>query len=247
MLRNPEGATVSGHDAIGPRIRAARLADGRSLRQLASQVGVSASLLSQVENSKVQPSVATLYALVSALGISVDSVLGVASDDERPGEAVPFSPETGRGASAEVPPWTDTRIVVQHRNENPTLDMDNGVRWERLSGSNDGLEILLVTYQAGASSSIDGKLMRHSGHEFAYIIEGNLTVQVGFDVFEVASGDSFNFDSTLPHMYINRSDKAARGIWYTAGRRSDLPAAFVQEASADASPPEGWRLPPLRQ
>ncbi|MGM7774695.1 cupin domain-containing protein [Arthrobacter sp. KNU-44] len=246
MVRKPEGATASGHEAIGPQIRVARLADGRSLRQLASEVGVSASLLSQVENGKVQPSVATLYALVSALGVSVDSVLGVANENQKPGQGVSASPEADKQTPSDAL-WTDTRIVVQRRNENPTLDMDNGVRWERLSGSNDELEILLVTYQAGASSSIDGKLMRHSGHEFAYLIEGNLTVQIGFDVFEVEAGDSFNFDSTLPHMYINRSDNAARGIWYSTGRRSDLPAALFPETHSDASVPEPWRLPVLEQ
>ncbi|MDQ4490803.1 cupin domain-containing protein [Sinomonas sp. ASV486] len=217
---------------IGPKIRAARTARGQSLRQLASELGVSASLLSQVENGKVQPSVATLYALVSALGMSLDSMLGVG------GVAVDGGPRSA-GAAAESLVRGSTPVdasahgsILQRGDQNPTLDMDNGVRWERLSGSSTGgdPEILLVTYQAGASSSIDGRLMRHNGHEYAYLLEGTLTLQVGFDIFEVHAGDSFNFDSTRPHMYFNSGEVPARGIWFIAGRNSsDLPPAFFSE------------------
>ena len=60
---------------IGARLRAARLAQGLSLRGVAEAVGVSASLVSQVETGKTQPSVSTLYAMVSHLGISMDDLL----------------------------------------------------------------------------------------------------------------------------------------------------------------------------
>ncbi|GAB2757011.1 helix-turn-helix domain-containing protein [Sinomonas soli] len=240
MPRSGEGSSNGVHDDIGPQIRAARLASGRSLRQLATEVGVSASLLSQVENGKVQPSVATLYALVSALGASLDSMLGVAGKPQAGGPAVIVS---SAGSINDSHTSSAAKHVVQRAGENPTLDMDNGVRWERLSGSNEGLEILLVTYQAGASSSVDGRLMRHSGHEFAYLIEGRLTVQVGFDVFEVEAGDSFNFDSTEPHMYVNQGKSAAKGIWYTAGRHSEQPAALFQGSLSGPWVSDEWQVP----
>lgn len=226
MLGKAEGSVMP--EKIGAQIRVARRARGQSLRQLAAELGVSASLLSQVENGKVQPSVATLYALVNALGISLDQVLQGGEPAAQEGGVVP--PPEVHGAAGRTSPVSPEGIV-QRRDENPTLDMDNGVRWERLSGSSTtGPEILLVTYRAGASSSIDGRLMRHTGHEYAYLLEGRLTLQVGFDIFELEAGDSFNFDSTRPHMYINRSESAARGIWYIDGRHSDLPPAFFAGA-----------------
>lgn len=211
------------------------MARGHSLRRLASELGVSASLLSQVENGKVQPSVATLYSLVNALGLSLDQVLrGNETDIQDADVAVPVLPAPDAEGSSTLP---TSGGVVQRSRENPTLDMDNGVRWERLSGSSTtGPEILLVTYQAGASSSIDGRLMRHSGHEYAYLLEGRLTLQVGFDLFDLEAGDSFNFDSTRPHMYINRSDSPARGIWFTNGRQNDLPEAIFGEGGAQGAP-----------
>ncbi|MFF0002743.1 helix-turn-helix domain-containing protein [Streptomyces tibetensis] len=59
---------------VGARIRQARLERGTSLRALAREIGVSASLVSQIETGKSQPSVSTLYAITTTLGISVESL-----------------------------------------------------------------------------------------------------------------------------------------------------------------------------
>lgn len=59
---------------LGERIRAERVRQGVSLRALARTVGVSASMISQIETSKAQPSVSTLYAITSALGISIEDL-----------------------------------------------------------------------------------------------------------------------------------------------------------------------------
>ncbi|HEU4421296.1 MAG TPA: XRE family transcriptional regulator [Pilimelia sp.] len=59
---------------LGERIRAERVRQGISLRALARTVGVSASMISQIETSKAQPSVSTLYAITTALGISIEDL-----------------------------------------------------------------------------------------------------------------------------------------------------------------------------
>lgn len=60
---------------IGERVRAARLRRGISLRELARQAGVSASLVSQIETGRLRPSVSTLYAVTGALALSVTDLL----------------------------------------------------------------------------------------------------------------------------------------------------------------------------
>jgi Predicted transcriptional regulators len=62
--------------AIGERLREARLRKGMSVRGLARAVDVSASLISQIETGKSSPSVSTLYAITTALGISIEDVFG---------------------------------------------------------------------------------------------------------------------------------------------------------------------------
>ena len=75
--------------AVGAELRRVRAEKKLSLRSVASAVGVSASLLSQVETGKTQPSVSTLYALVSHLGISLDGIMsGTAGPSTGPVEKV---------------------------------------------------------------------------------------------------------------------------------------------------------------
>ena len=205
---------------IGERLRNARLRQGLSLRGLAKSLGVSPSLISQVETGKTQPSVSTLYAIVNELGVSLDDLLGVV-------------PATGRAA-----PAGDRPGPVQRANDNPVLEMENGVRWERLAVGDGTADALLVTYEPGASSSVEGRLMRHSGVEYACILEGELTLQLDFDTYVLGPGDSLHFDSVRPHLYSNRGTAPARGIWFIVGRREqnqampDAPGAPEFDAAA---------------
>ena len=194
-------------DSVGARLREARLQKKLSLRSLAQALGVSASLISQVETGKTQPSVQTLYAMANHLDLSLDELLGIPGSASR-------SVDSGRSDIA-MP-------NVQRGEDNSVLEMENGVRWERLASAPGGpAEAILVTYEPGASSSIEGKLMRHRGMEYAYILEGSLTLQLEFDVYELSAGDSLQFDSVRPHMYTNKGKVNAKGIWFVVGRRDD--------------------------
>lgn len=65
---------------IGARLRAERLRRDVSVRGLAREIGVSASLISQIETEKSSPSVSTLYAITTALGISIEDLFDPADD-----------------------------------------------------------------------------------------------------------------------------------------------------------------------
>lgn len=125
--------------------------------------------------------------------------------------------------------------LLQRGKDNPVLEMENGVRWERLAASRDGaVDPLLVTYDPGASSSIEGRMMRHSGVEYAYLLSGELTVRLDFDTFTLRPGDSLSFDSVRPHMYINEGTEPAKGLWFVVGRRE-----FSQEMPESGHPERG--------
>jgi len=193
---------------IGARLRDARMQRGLSLRSVANALGVSASLVSQVETGKTQPSVSTLYAIANHLGVSLDELLGIVPTSARP------APTMFGHSGTPLP-------NVQRAEDNPVIEMENGVRWERLAvGEGGPADAILVTYEPGASSSIEGKLMRHSGIEYAYIVEGELTLQLDFDSYVLRVGDSLQFESARPHMFANRGDTIAKGVWFVLGRRA---------------------------
>lgn len=212
-------------NSVGARLREARTLRRLSLRSLAQSLGVSASLISQVETGKTQPSVSTLYAMANHLGLSLDELLGGAPSATR------TAAQPDRGDSA-VP-------NVQRAADNAVLEMENGVRWEHLASQPGGpADSILVTYQPGGSSSVEGKLMRHSGIEYAYILEGNLTLQLEFETHVLGPGDSLQFDSIRPHLFTNNGTTVAKGIWFVVGRRQQndgLAPAAGAAAAHDSS------------
>lgn len=200
---------------VGARIRQARLERGLGLRALAREVGVSASLVSQIETGKSQPSVSTLYAITTALGISVESLFEVretAAAAARSAAVVhalaAFSADPGRRIGPLVTPG-----------ERDVLELDSGVVWERL-GHVPGTDVdfLLVTYRPGGSSSGSGGLMRHTGTEYGYLTSGELVLTLGFDEQVLHPGDAVSFESTTPHRYRNDGDVPAVGVWFVSSQ-----------------------------
>lgn len=218
---------------VGARIRQARLARGVSLRALAREVGVSPSLVSQIETGKSQPSVSTLYAITTALSISVESLFdgdgdgdggGGRDGDERGGTGKPpATPAPAPPPPTTVPHALATFAADHTRRLGPLisaadrerLELDSGVVWERL-GHVPGTDVdfLLVTYRPGGSSSGSGGLMRHTGTEYGCLTSGELVLTLGFEEFTLRPGDAVCFESATPHRYRNDGDEPAVGVWF---------------------------------
>ena len=78
--------------------------------------------------------------------------------------------------------------------------------------------------------------MRHSGIEYAYILEGELTLQLDFDTYVLGPGDSLQFDSVRPHLYSNHGSTPARGIWFVVGRRQQNQAMPDAPGAPESTP-----------
>jgi transcriptional regulator with XRE-family HTH domain len=216
---------------LGARLRAERLRQGMSLREMARRLGVSPSALSQIETGKAQPSVSKLFDIVNLLNTSLDGLLvgpaGAAGDATPMTSSAPPSepratPDGNQGvASVSRSPETEGFLSVQRAGEHEVLELESGVQWRRLTaGSLPGVEFLHVTYAPGACSSGDDAFMRHAGQEFGYLLSGRLLVQVGFDAHELSGGDSISFPATTPHRLSNRGTEPAYAIWLVLGRHA---------------------------
>ena len=190
---------------VGSRLRTERERLGIGLRELARRVRVSPSLVSQIELDRVNPSVSTLYALVTELGMTMSDVFG----DTRPGERVVLQLRGGDGL-AERP---ETRRVI---------NLASGVRWERLTRDSDrDVEFLYVVYPVGAASCPADALMTHGGKEYGYVTSGTLGVQVGFEEYKLGPGASIAFDSSSPHRLWAIGNEPVHAIWVVIGREAD--------------------------
>jgi transcriptional regulator with XRE-family HTH domain len=197
-------------DGIGDRLRAERTKAGISQRELARRLGLSASLISQLESGLSKPSVGTLYAIVTELDLSLDKLL---RGDDNPRRT---DSDAGSGGT------TGTGTPLVHPADRKSIDLASGVRWEQLtSDTEQEVDFLHATYEVGGASTPDESLMRHHGREYGYVISGNMGIQLGFEVYELDPGDSIAFDSTEPHRLFNRGDEPVHAIWFVVGRGAD--------------------------
>jgi transcriptional regulator with XRE-family HTH domain len=177
-----------------------------SLRELARRIGVSASLISQIERDKVNPSVSTLYSLVKELGLGMGDLFSA--------DGWTYSPAAiaRDGVGPMVTP-----------NDRAVITLASGVTWERLTAAADaGVEFLRVTYDVGSESCPEDSLVRHGGKEYGFVTGGRLGVQIGFERYDLGPGDSISFDSSSPHRLWTIGDDAAEAIWFVVGRQSDI-------------------------
>ena len=185
-----------------------------SVRGLARELGVSASLISQIETGKSQPSVSTLYAMTTTLGISLDDVFtagGTGGVDESAGLA-----GVGKPAALRADPGHRVGPLVRPGSRE-VLKLDAGVTWERLGQlAHQHVDFLLITYEPGASSSSTSGLMHHGGSECGYLLQGELILTLGSEELRLAPGDAISFESTTPHRYRNDSLEPAVGVWFVA-------------------------------
>jgi transcriptional regulator with XRE-family HTH domain len=190
---------------VGSRLRAEREGKGVSLRELARRVGVSPSLVSQIELDRVNPSVSTLYALVTELGVTMSDVFADESRAPRPVRE--------RAEHEGLVATPETRSI---------LNLASGVRWERLTPHSDPeVEFLYVVYPVGGESCSEDALVTHGGREYGYVLSGTLGVRVGFDEYVLGSGASIAFDSSSPHRLWAIGEQPVRAIWVVIGRAAD--------------------------
>lgn len=203
---------------IGRRLAAHRAERGLRVAGLAREIGVTPSLISQIERGQSRPSVSTLFALAQALNVPVDAFFR-----EPPAASPP-------AAGDQVPPPgpdrhpAEARYVVR-QGKRATIDIEGGVRWERLTPETmPHLDFFELVYGPGAESN--PTLYSHPGTEMVLMLGGSLDISVGFGTYRLAPGDSMEFPSSLPHRYANPDGTEARAV-----------TVIMYDCPADVPPP----------
>ena len=198
--QSPE-APARGPSGLGLRLATYRAARGLKVSELARAIGVSSSLISQIERQQSQPSVSTLFALAEALDVPVDAFF----EEGHPGTAASVAEQPAAADSG-----SDEQYVVR-RSERSAIDIEGGVRWERLTPLPlDRMDFLEIVYEPGTESH--PQLYRHPGTEMLLVLQGRLDIHIGFRRHELSAGDSMHFPSSLPHRYVNPTGEEARAV-----------------------------------
>lgn len=175
-------------ELLGTNLRRLRLQKHLTLKKVAELAGCSESLLSKIENGRGNPSFNTLHAIASAAGTDIGTL---------------FLPAT---AKPNIVSRKGERTVTQVAND------QQGVILEYLSphGPENMLQghIHIIAPGGGPEGTIT-----HEGEELGYVLDGQIELSVDGDVFFLREGDSFFFNSELPHMFKNPGKVAAKVVW----------------------------------
>ncbi len=183
---------------FGEIIRTVRERRGITLKQVAGRIGVSESLVSQIERNKVSPSVDTLISLADVLEIDLEYLF---KDYKR-----------RKGAT----------IV---RPEERVSRTSGGVSYEKLTIINDpreefAVEALMLIIDPGAERG--DKEYGHRGKELGVILEGEGRLEYGDKEYTLAKGDCVSFDSDIPHTLKSCGTVAMKAVWIiTPPKNSD--------------------------
>lgn len=216
---------------IATRLLEERRARSMSVRELGRLAGVTASLISQIENNKVNPSVGTLYRLAEALGIRVDEFFAGEPTGERAGDGAGSGGRPAGSGGRTLQPAAGTSAPLAERIVRPDtrkrIALAGGVQWELLISPEDAaiedIEVILSTYPPGSESSSEP--MRHHGREYGFVLQGVLELEVADEHVSLEKGQSITFESMQPHRLWNAGSVDTVTIWTVHGRRAIDPNA----------------------
>lgn len=179
---------------VGGSIRCTRILKGLKLREIATQIGCSESLLSKIETGRISPSLTVLGKIAHCLQVSVAAL---------------FSP----GNLEQVVSRAGTRQVLSLHGLGTSI--------ERLVplGGDHLLESNLHTLAPGAGSR---SMLSHVGKEVGYVLNGEFELTVGIETFLLQTGDSFTFRSEAAHSFRNPGTTVARILWASTPSRSSV-------------------------
>lgn len=173
---------------VGGDIRGLRKARGYTLSELALRSGLSVGYLSLLERDRATPSIKALHAISRALGVTI-----------------------GWFFEAGAAPQQERGLVVR-KSARRRLDYAPGIVDELLSPNlNGALELLSCRFEPFATAGPEP--YAHQGEEAGVVLRGRLELWVDGKTVLLEAGDSFAFDSALPHRYGNPGAEETEVIW----------------------------------
>jgi transcriptional regulator with XRE-family HTH domain len=180
---------------VGRRVRALRLERNLSLNELAGKAGISIGALSQIERGLSSLRVKVIWPLAAALGVEPGTLIG-----------------DGGEASSDL-------YCVRAHLRRPLPVHSEGIAKALLSPPGATLTGMLVTVEPGGGTA---EAYAHVGHEFGYMLTGEVELTIDGTAYTLRQGDSFAFKSTLLHSFTNNGRVRAEILWVNTTKPSEV-------------------------
>lgn len=171
------------HSTLGSLLRSLRLRNGWTLKEMSERTSIPVSTLSKVEHDSLTLSYDKLVQLSQKLNIRISELFA-------------DSPDTAE-------PAVTARRSIGHLQDAVRVNTKNydyhylcpELRRKRM--------IPILTRIRAKSAEEFGELVRHSGEEYIYVLEGQIKVHTEFyDPVVLKPGESIYLDSNMGHAYV---------------------------------------------
>jgi len=188
---------LSSYD-LGNKLRQLRLKKKIALVDLGKHTGLSASMISQLENGKLVPTLPTLARIAMVFDVGLDFF---------------FSDKKRKRLFSVV--RADERMRFPERSDSPTP----GYFFECLafSAQDKSLQAYLAEFPNRKADDVSEHL--HEGAEFFHVIEGDVVIRYQDEEHVLSTGDSVYFDSSVAHSYRGVNGPVSKAIVITTPPR----------------------------
>ena len=216
------------HPTLGSLLRSLRARSGWTLKEMSQRTSIPVSTLSKVEHDRLTLTYDKLVQLSQRLNIRISELFADAGDSIEP--AVTARRSIG---------LTDDAVRVNTKNYDYYY-LCPELRRKRM--------IPILTRIRAKNEQEFGDLVRHSGEEYIYVLEGSIKVITEFyDPVELNVGESIYIDSNMGHAYVTAGgcdEATVLGVCSsTEESLMDSLMSLHGEASPASPPP---KLPPPR-
>ena len=177
-------------ERIAHRVASLRADKALSLDALASESGVSRSMISLIERGETSPTAVVLEKLAIGLGVTLASLFEPAPNQTNADNG----PVSRRKDQAE---WQDPASGYKRRNVSPV-------------GPAQPVQIVDVHFPAGARVTFDTGLLAAKASQHIWILDGEMQITVGTDVHRLREGDCLWMSLDIPRVFHNPTKKHAR-------------------------------------
>ena len=173
---------------VGKTVREIRKKQRMTMKEVAAKIGVSESLISQIENDKISPSIDTLLSIAEVLNIDFDYLFKQFKKDNP--------------------------VNIIYKNKRTKISKD-GILYELLSKIEQDDEHKIEAYylEIKTGNKKENKTYGHNGWELGIILKGEAKITIGSQEYKVKAGDSFSFKSDKPHIIENAGEGILKAYW----------------------------------
>lgn len=174
---------------MGKRIKRRRESLGLRIKELSLKIGVTSSLISQIEKGKAYPSIVTLKKVAEALHTTVGSIIGE-------NENLVLHPLLK----------PNERRFVKKNTSGTSLHM--------LSYHDPSKQIEPYIIQFNKTSDSEGVMTTNfPGQEFCFVLKGSFEAIINEKHYSLSEGDGFYFNSSRKHLFKNIGPGKAEILW----------------------------------